>query len=85
MRSATLKWKAPATNTDGSRLTNLAGYFIHFGTNRSALNHSIRIDAVDQTTYVISNLSRATYYFTVTSFTEAGAESEPSSMVSKIF
>lgn len=82
--SATLSWMPPATNTDGSALTNLAGYYIHFGTDKAALDHSIRIDAVDLTTYVISNLAPATYYFMVTSFTESGTESPPSSIISKI-
>jgi len=81
--SATLRWMPPATNTDGSKLTNLAGYYIHYGTKRSALDHVIRIDTVSLTTYVVGNLTSATYYFTVTSFTESGAESEPSSIVSK--
>src|SRR6185437_145652 len=30
--TATVSWTAPATNTDGSGLTDLAGYHLHYGT-----------------------------------------------------
>src|SRR5262245_54996315 len=36
--SATVNWSAPTTNTDGSRITNLTGYKVVFGTSSSALN-----------------------------------------------
>ena len=41
MGTATLTWIAPAENTNGTPLTDLAGYHIHYGTNPDALNQVI--------------------------------------------
>ena len=37
--SATLSWTAPALNSDGSQLTDLAGYHIYYGTSPSSLSN----------------------------------------------
>src|SRR5690606_15761687 len=37
-RNATLSWVAPTQNTDGTTLTNLAGYRIHYGSSPSVLS-----------------------------------------------
>jgi len=81
--SATLSWMPPATNTDGSALTNLAGYRIYYGTNSSALNTSIQVTNPGVSAYVISNLSPATWYFSVRAYNSANVESNFSSQVSK--
>ncbi len=39
--SATLSWKPPTENADGSALTNLAGYRIYYGRNRDNLTESV--------------------------------------------
>jgi hypothetical protein len=41
--AATLSWQAPTQNTDGTALTDLAGYRIVYGTSQSALNQTITI------------------------------------------
>ena len=41
--SATLSWTAPQQNTDGSPLTDLAGFEIRYGQNESALDSNITI------------------------------------------
>ena len=78
-----LSWLAPATNTDGSALTNLAGYYIHYGTNRGKLDHLIKIATVGLSNYVIDNLVSGTHYFAISSYTTAGVESALSAIVSK--
>src|SRR4051812_19177215 len=39
--TASLSWLAPIENTDGSKLTNLGGYTIYYGTESSALTQTI--------------------------------------------
>ena len=82
--SATLSWTPPTQNTDGSTLTNLAGYRIHYGVSASTLTQSIQIANPGVTTYVIENLSPGTYYFAVRAYTSGGAESANSSIASKV-
>jgi hypothetical protein len=80
----TLSWTAPTQNTDGSALTDLAGYRIYYGTNSAALTQMVQVSNVGMASYVIENLSPSTYYFTVRAYTSGGAESSNSNLVSKI-
>lgn len=82
-RSATLSWTAPTQNTDGTTLTNLAGYRIHYGTSATVLSQTIQVSNAGLTTYMIENLSPGTYYFAVKAYTSTGTESESSNVVSK--
>jgi hypothetical protein len=79
---ATLSWAAPTQNTNGTALTNLAGYRIYYGTNKSALTQSVQIANPGVLTEVISNLSPGTWYFSVRDYTSANVESDFSSVVS---
>lgn len=81
--SATLSWTPPTRNTDGSSLSNLSGYRIMYGTSSSALTKSINVTNPGVSTYVVENLSPATYYFAVKSITSSGAESALSNISSK--
>lgn len=74
---------APTQNSDGSPLTNLAGFKIFYGTASNALNQVAQITNPGLTTYVIGNLSPATWYFSVKAFNSAGTESDFSSIASK--
>ena len=80
---ATVSWTPPTRNTNGSQLTNLAGYRIFYGTSANALSRSVQIANPGVATYVVSNLSPATWYFAVRSYTTAGAESALSNVASK--
>ena len=73
--AATLSWTPPTQNTDGSALTNLAGYRILYGTSPTSLSQTVEIANAGVTTYVIENLSPGTYYFAVRAYTSTGAES----------
>jgi hypothetical protein len=79
---ATLSWVAPTTNVDGTPLTDLAGYKIHYGT--ASGNYSSAINVGNTTTSAVSNLNDgATYYFAVTAYDTSGMESAYSNEVSK--
>ena len=72
--SATLSWTRPTTNTDGTPLTDLAGYRIYYGT--SSGNYTQSINAGNVTTYTVSNLTAGTtYYFVATAYDTSGYES----------
>ena len=83
-RSATaeLSWEAPTTNTNGSALTDLAGYRIYYGENRTRLSQAVEIKTIGVQTYVIDNLSAGTWYFAIMAVTSAGTESRLSDIVS---
>lgn len=81
--AAPLSWTPPTTNTDGSSLTNLSGYRIYYGTSSTTLSQTIQVSNASISTYVVENLSPATYYFAVKAVTLTGAESVPSNIASK--
>ncbi len=80
--SATLSWTPPTQNTDGSPLTDLAGYKIYYGNESGNYQTSIQIDNPGITIYVVENLTPNTYYFVITAFNRIGAESDFSNEVS---
>jgi hypothetical protein len=81
--TATISWVPPTQNTDGSPLTDLGGYRIYYGTNSSALTQVAEISNPGITTYMIQNLSAATWYFSLRAYRTDGTESDPSNIVSK--
>ena len=81
--TATLSWAPPTTRTDGTPLTNLACYKIHYGTSQGSYPNRVTIDNPGITTYVIENLAPATYYFVTTAFDATGGESDYSNVASK--
>jgi hypothetical protein len=82
--NATVMWQPPTTNTDGSSLTNLAGYRIYYGTSANSLSQTIQIPSAGATAYVVEGLAPGTWYFAVRSYNSAGAESANSNIVSKV-
>ena len=82
--AATLSWTPPTRNTNGSTLTNLAGYRIYYGTSPSNLTRTVTLNNAGLTRYVISDLSAATWYFSVRAYTSTGSESTNSNTVSKV-
>lgn len=74
--SITLNWTPPTQNEDGSSLTDLAGYKLHFGTSSGNYTHHIRLDNPGISSYVIENLVPDTYYIAATAFNQDGIESD---------
>ena len=81
--TVSLSWAAPTENTNGTAVTDLAGYHIHYGTSASALSSEIDVPGAATTSYEISNLSAGTYYFTVSAYNSLGVESAPSGEASQ--
>jgi hypothetical protein len=71
--TATLNWTAVTTNTNGSTLTNLAGYKVYYGTAANALNTSDTLANPSLTTYTVTNLSSGTWYFAIAAYTSTGS------------
>lgn len=78
--SVTLAWDAPVTS-DGTPLTNIVGYKVHYGTSPGSYGSTI--DNRDNTTCIISGLNSGTYYFSVTCYDGNDNESTFSNEVSK--
>jgi Fibronectin type III domain len=81
--SATLSWTAPTENTNGTPVTDLAGYHIYYGTTEGAWTSTITVLEATETSYVVSGLAPGTYYFTVVAFNTAGDDSPESNVASK--
>ncbi|MCO4321595.1 hypothetical protein [Aliidiomarina quisquiliarum] len=93
-KSATLTWEAPTTNTDGSCLTNLQSFNINYGLSSGVYGHTDTLDSQaaacsstgQQTTcgevlncsYMVENLSSASWYFAIQAVDSVGNISEPS-------
>jgi hypothetical protein len=82
--TAALTWTPPTLNTDGSALTNLAGYRIDYGTAPTELTRSISVPSASTLRYVVEGLSAGTWYFAVTVRNSTGAESTRSNTASRI-
>jgi hypothetical protein len=76
-----LAWSAPTENSDGTPLTDLKGYKIHYGTQSQNYTGSISVDNPTVTTYLVDSLPAGTYYFAVTAYNSVGAESSLSDEV----
>lgn len=86
---ATLSWTAPTQNTDGSALTDLAGFKIYAGLVQGGPygDVSITINNPATTTFVVPGLAEGTtYFFVTTAFNSANPvqESDFSNEVSKL-
>jgi hypothetical protein len=81
--TAELSWSAPTQNTDGSSLSNLAGFRVAYGRSQSALSQTVVINNPSVSTYTVENLTSGTWYFAVSAFTSGGAESDRSTIGSK--
>jgi hypothetical protein len=73
--SASVSWMPPTSNTNGSSLTNLAGYRIKYGRGSTSLTQTMQIANPGITRYVINNLGSGTWYFGVVAYTSSGSES----------
>jgi hypothetical protein len=81
--NATLSWTSPTQNSDGSTITNLAGFRIAYGTSAGALTQTIEVANPGLVTYVVTGLTSGNWFFAVRAYNTGGAESVNSSVVSK--
>jgi hypothetical protein len=80
--SAALSWTAPTTNTDGTPLTDLAGFTVNYGNSPSALSQAVKVSSATATGYTVQGLGAGTWYFSVTAYSTLGTQSAPSNVVS---
>ena len=74
-----LNWTAPANNTDGSPLTDLAGYNIYRMTSSGGPKTLVNDNPVSTTTFLDTPLENGkTYYYVVTAVDKRGNESPDS-------
>ena len=81
--TATVSWAIPTTNSNGTALTNLAGFRVYYGSTADSLTNVASIANSGITTYVVTNLAPATWFFGVRAYTTAGVESAISNVASK--
>ncbi|WP_153067026.1 putative Ig domain-containing protein [Steroidobacter cummioxidans] len=81
--SATLSWTPPTQNTDGSSLTNLAGYRIVYGRTATSLDQTVQVANAGTASYTITGLTSGTWYFRVKAYNSGGGESDVSNSGSK--
>ncbi len=79
--SAALSWTAPTARTDGSPLTNLAGYKVFYGRMSGIYDYQIDINNPGILTYVVENLVSGDWYFALTAYDSEGIESDRSNEV----
>lgn len=81
--SATVQWTPPTENSDGTPLTNLAGFRVKYGKSASVLDQTADVQNPGVATYVVENLTSGTWYFAVLAYTSSGTESDLSNTASK--
>ena len=79
---ATLDWMPPTENSDGTLLTNLAGYTVYYGTSPNELSQTVKVSNPGLASYTMTGLTSGTWYFAVTSYSADGVESTRTSTVS---
>jgi hypothetical protein len=66
--SITVSWLSPTSNDDGSALSDLAGFRIHYGRQSGRYTRTIDISNPGITSYVVDGLVPGAYYFSMGSY-----------------
>ena len=74
-RSVTLSWQAPTQNEDGTPLTDLSGFEVHYGQAPGQYTQTLPLPSAAMTSVTIEDLSPATWYFAVKAVNASGAHS----------
>lgn len=82
--AATLTWTAPTQNTDGTALTDLAGFKLKYGmTQGGPYDNVVDIPDPNETSHVISPLVSGNWFFVSTAYNAIGTESDLSNEAMK--
>jgi hypothetical protein len=76
-----LSWTSPTLNTDGTTVTDLAGYRIYYGSTPAQLNQVVTVEGAEVTDYAFRELSAGTWYFAVAAYNSDKVESALSAVV----
>lgn len=82
--TATVSWDIPTTNADGSNMTDLDGFYVHYGQVSGTYTRTEPVADETATSVVIVDLEPGTWFFVVTAYDLTGNESAPSLQVSKV-
>ncbi len=80
---ATLDWSGVTRTLADTALGDLAGYIVYYGTSANNLNQQVKLANPGLTTYMVTNLASATWYFAVAAYTRDGVVGEISSVGQK--
>jgi Fibronectin type III domain len=80
--SVTLGWVAPTQNSNGTPITGLSGYKIHYGTASQDYTQVVSLANPSLSRYVLDSLQSGTYYFAITAYNAQGIESPLSGEIS---
>ncbi len=80
--SALLSWTAPTVNTDGSALTDLAGFHVYAGKDPSSLTRRADVAGNSTVQYQAKGLDTGTWYFSISAYNSSGVESAQPAAVS---
>jgi hypothetical protein len=81
--TAKVAWEPPTLRTDGSALTNLAGYRVRYGTSAGNLTQTLSVANPGATSADVAALAVGTWFFGVVAYASDGTESDMSALVSK--
>ena len=81
--AATLNWSGVTQTPAGTVLGNLAGYIVYYGTSADNLNQQVKLANPGLTSYMVTNLASATWYFAVAAYTRDGVVGEMSGISQK--
>jgi hypothetical protein len=73
--SARLHWTAPVLNTDGTPITDLAEYRVHYGLVSGRYDYTLATGSASITSMEIEGLAPGTWYFAVKAVNRSGVES----------
>ena len=82
--SATVSWDIPTKNADGTDMTDLAGFRVHYGTASQDYSEVVEVKDATADSKLIEDLEPATYFFAVTAVDLVDNESALSDEVSKV-
>lgn len=80
--SAEISWTPPTTRSDGSPLTDLEGYRIHYGQDSGDYSETVEVGS-GITSHVIEQLDKGEWFFAMTALDSEEVESDFSMEVSK--
>jgi Putative Ig domain len=73
-----LSWVPPTQNTDGTPLTDLAGFNVYYGKSPGDTSRRAQLVGANSLQFWATNLDAGEWFFTVSSYNSAGVESAPS-------
>jgi len=74
-KGVTIAWAPPTENTDGTALTDLSGYKIHYGSESQSYSSAVAVSNPGLTRFVLESLPAGKYFFALTALNGAGQES----------